>query len=271
MERNNLSKRSEKKLENKILIKRLFISLLLFGSIFFLKTVFTKHVIIKNNNMFSRIIRNPKYNLAIAMFYNSGKMARKEDPAIYRENTKLVNMFKDASNIFRYNDADLMFLTVNILDKHNLIFSDIYELASVPRFMLFRDGQVYTDAAGRPIVLRGFVTRPQLQKFIDTYFGIQIQENRERNKEIRDKKIEQNLANAYYWGGGWGPWYGGYWAGDGWGGYGYGAGGYWGGSIGIGGTWSGCGRGGYGRGGGCGGRGSCGGRSGGCGGRGAHK
>lgn len=237
------------KILNKPAINRAFIFIILFCSIFFLKTVFTKHAVIKNNNMFSRIVRNPKYNLAIAMFYNSGKIERKEYPEIYRENNKLITMFKDASNIFRYSDADLMFLSVNILDKHNLIFSDIYDLISVPRFMLFKDGQVYTDKLGRPIVLKGFITRPQLQRFIDTNFGTFIQENRERNKEIRERKIEQNLANAYYWGGGWGPYYGGYWAGDGWGGYGYGPGAYWGGSIGIGGTWSGCGRGGYGRGG----------------------
>lgn len=265
MENKNMCKLFTRKLFTRKLFahKQIGFYLLFFVSMFFLKTVFTRYEIIKNNKHFSRIITNPRYNLAVAMFYNSDKALRRENPAYYNENIKLINMFKNTSFVFKYNDADLMFLSVNILDKGNAAFSDIYDIIPVPRFILFRDGQVYIDKTGKPVVLKGFATRSQLQRFIDSNFDTLIKENRDRNKEIREKKIEQNLANSYYWGGGVYP-YGGYWGGYSpyWGG-GYWGGGYgWGGSIGVGGTFGGCGRGGYG-----GGRGGCGGGRGGCGGR----
>lgn len=235
------------------------LAFLFFIAVFFLETVVArneaKHAIISGESKFSRILSNPKYNLAIAMFYKSGKLLRKEDPALYEKNNKLSQMFKSTSLVFRYRDADLMFLSINLAEKHNEVFESMYGITGTPQFMLFKDGQIFPDLKGQPTVLKGFVTRPDLQAFIDNNFSILLKENSDRNKEIRERKMEEAMANSYYvgWGGYGYP--GGYW---GWGGPYWGAG-YMGcaGYFGCGGAIGACGRG-------CGGyRGSCGGGRGG--------
>lgn len=207
---------------------KLFCVLMFIGSVLFLKNVLTKHVIISGNSKFYRIIKNPKYNLAVAMFYESCKSQRKDMPEKYKKSVELSDMFKRASCIFRYDDADLMFLAINLDDKRNQEIKNAFEVNACPRFMLIKDGQIYKDKYGLPLTLTGFVKRTDLQKFIDANFETQIMENRDRNREIREKKAEENLANSY--GCGWGGWYPygpGYWD--------CGFGPYWGGGMGFGG------------------------------------
>lgn len=229
-------------------IKILYMTIFVLG-VFFLKTVFSRHSIISGENQFKRIVNNPKYNLAIVMFYKNSKSLRRDNPEEYRKNKELFDMFKRTSCVFRYDDADLIFLSVNLLDKRNEIFKDKYQLGNTStKFILIKDGLPYKDKLGYPTTFTGSANAQVLQDFIDSKFETQIIENRERNREIREKKAEESLAASYSWGyAGWYPYGPGYWD-CGFGPYGCGA-------IGFGAAW-----------GGFGGRAYCGGGRGGCGG-----
>jgi len=91
--------------------------------------------------------------------------------------------------------------------------------------MLFRNGQPHVGDGGQIASLTGFISRTQLEKLIDSNFGRLIEENRQRNADERQRRIERNMAAWAAWGPYWGPgcgWGGGYWGGCGWGGRGLG-------------------------------------------------
>lgn len=210
-------------MNKKVFFKNVFYLFLAFATMGVLKNVLAKHTSAKTERKFNRMIKNPKYNLAIALFYESEKRMRRENPELYRKLKNLKSMFKDASKVFKYEDADLLFMTINLARPKNQGLQSRYNIASTPVFMLFKDGYPYKDKAGNALILEGSPTRPQLQAFIDKNFEEDIEKNRRRNQEIRQKRIEQARARAYYWGwgypyGGWG--YGGWGRPWGWGGYG---------------------------------------------------
>ncbi|MFC1842285.1 hypothetical protein ACFLYU_01370 [Candidatus Dependentiae bacterium] len=225
---------------NKLFFKRLSYLILAFAIMGALKTILARRANVKSQDRFYKIISKPRYNLAIVMFYDSSKTMRREDPQEYETIKSMESIFKNTSMVFRYDDADLIFISVNMCNKGNAAFADVYNIKFSPTFILFKDGQPYKDKAGNMAILTGFASRARLDKFIDSHYKELIEKNRKRNREIRDKKIEQNLARSYYWGWGCG---GPYWGGcGGWGGYGGCWGGYggWGGCGGWGG-WRGCG------------------------------
>jgi len=203
---------------------------LLVVSLGFLSNSFGEYQNVKSEKRFLRTVRNPKFNLSIALFYDVVRK-RVKDPAqrqameiANKRNRATKDMFKEASKIFRYDDADLIFLAINIGKKRSEDIAATYGVRDVPTFILFKDGLPYKDASGQIIKITGHLERPQLEKFIDNYFSKSIEKNRKRNQEIRKIKIQQSLARPYwgwggYWGwgypyGGWGyPYYGGYWGG----------------------------------------------------------
>jgi len=229
----NLSWRLE--MNKKAILKNILYLFLAFSVMGVLKNVLATHTSVKAQRKFNRMIRNPKYNLAIVLFYASAKRMRKENKELYEKLQSLKSMFKNTSKVFKYDDADLLFMTVNLARKKNQDLQEMYKIQATPVCMLFKDGYPYKDKAGKLQYLGGFPKRPQLQALINRNFQEDIERNRKRNKEIREKRIEQARARAYYWGGyggwGYGGWgYGGYWGRPwGWGGYGgWGYGGSWG-------------------------------------------
>ena len=170
-----------------------------------------KYKNIKSESSLSKILRNPRYNLAIALFYDAGKIRRDMDPdtrEAIEMNRAAKNMFKSASKMFTYNDADLIFLAINTRKRKTVGMDRSYGITEVPTFMLFKDGVPYKDSTGRVVAKTGFFERPALEKFINTHFKDFIEKNRKRNAEIRRRKAEER---SFYWGWGWGyPYYGGY-------------------------------------------------------------
>jgi len=198
----------------------------------FFGSSFGKYQNVKSERNFLRTVRNPKFNLSIALFYNAVR-ERTKDP-VQREamemrvkrNRSTKDMFKEASKIFRYDDADLMFSAINVGKRRTKDMARHYEVSTIPTFMLFQDGLPYKDSAGNVVKISGFLERPQLEQFINDYFNKLIEKNRKRNQEIRKIRIQQNLARSY-WGWGWGGYWGWGYPYGGWG-WGYPYGGYWG-------------------------------------------
>jgi len=211
-------------------MRNLFFLFLAFSAMSLLKNVFARHESIKSERRFNRMLRNPRYNLAIILFYESEKRMRRDNRDLYQKIQNLKEMFKSTSKVFRYDDADVLFMTVNLTRPKNEDLRSAYNIGSTPVFMLFKDGYPYKDNSGNKAILQGFAIRPQLQKFIDRNFCEAIAKNRTRNRRIREKRMEEAQTRAYYWGPGWGGWgYGGWGPGFGWGGYagyGWGYGGY---------------------------------------------
>jgi len=223
-----------------------------------LGTVIAKFTMVNNEKKFCRILNKPEYNLAVVMFYDSGKLQKKSNPHLYCMIRNMKEMFRGTSKVFRYNDADVMFMTVNVSQRKKRTkkfrnncnsgcrvrcscigeygFKQQYGIGAQPKFMLFRNGQPHKDIGGNIASLTGSITRSQLEKLIDSNFSRLIEQNRKRNAEKRQRCIERNMAAWAAWGPYWGPgWgWGGYWGGCGWGGFGLGSG--WGGC-----GWSRCG------------------------------
>jgi len=205
------------------LSKKLVLFLVLsIGAIGFYCTLFSKYVRVRSERTFNKLSRDPKYNLSIGLFYKAKK--KHTDPKLYEKIQDTKEMFRRASEVFRYRDADLLFLSVNLLRKRNDTFVAQYRIDQWPVFILFQDGIPYKDQAGRVVKITGFIDRPELEKFIDSRFGVLINRNRERNRRIRRKKMEESIANYYswpYWSWGFGWGYPGWGWGYGWrGGYG---------------------------------------------------
>jgi len=261
--------------------KFLQISIYIFIFIFLMSvlgTIIARYTPAKGERGFYKIVQKPRYNLAIGMFYDCTKYMRKGDPELYCKIQKTKEIFKKTSFAFEYDDADLMFVCVNVGEKsryrnyrckrgcskyfNQYGFKEQFDVGSVPKFILFRDGEPLKDETGNIASLTGFlptcefsgdkqdygdsskefISISELKALIDSNFNNLLARNRKRNADIRQRCREKNMDAWAAWGPYWGPGWGGYWGGCGWGGCGLGYG--WGGC-----GWSGCG--GYRRCGGC--------------------
>lgn len=240
--------------KNRLLIRTLYI-ILAIATIIALKDVMAKQVKrARSQKAFYRLVREPKHNLSIALFYRTTKKMKCDDKRLYNGLSGLKSMFANTSGVFRYDDADLLFVSVNLADVKDYNLERDFQIDETPVFVLIKDGEPLRDASGNIKRLYGFtrrgcwrlagemggcqeiISRSELQGFIDSNFAKELKQNYERNKEIRKRRLEERS----YWGcglgwgypyGGWGGYYGypgwGCGIGLGWrGGYGYSGCGY---------------------------------------------
>ncbi len=119
-------------------------------------------------------------SMVIALFYESEKGNR--------DTKGLLRMYEDLSAYQPYDDADLIFLKVNVGRNELDDLASLYNVADVPSFIFFNNGKRLIDDKGHAVTLTGFVSRADLQAFIDTYYKTEINA-RVVEKDIRNEKM----------------------------------------------------------------------------------
>jgi thioredoxin-related protein len=108
----------------------------------------------------------------------------------------LIRMYDDVSDYRLYDDADVMFLKVNVARKELADVAHLYGVQTTPTIIFFSNGQRLLDAQEIPVALTGFVIRPDLQSLIDQYYGQEVQ-RRIENKEEKRRQIVQEESESW--------------------------------------------------------------------------
>lgn len=125
-----------------------------------------------------------KDSMVVALFYEDEK--RNSDAR--DRNRGLTRMYEDLSAHRPYDDADIVFLKVNTGRKDLADLAMLYGVTTIPSFIFFNNGKRLTDDKGVAIVLNGFVSRADLQSFIDHHYGVEIRRYT-AEKEARRQQI----------------------------------------------------------------------------------
>ncbi len=178
-------------------------------------TVVGKEIKISSQARFNKAIA--KYRLAVVMFYQRDKQLR-HDKSLRQQITDLEVMFRSLSKAPTYMSADVQFLRVNIGKKDLEQVAQDYGVKDMPAFLLFNGGLPARDQQKNIAVLPGFVSRTQLQAFIEKHLQETIDEVMEEKAEARKRRLERARIRyyerpyyyhyPYYWGGYWPYWHG---------------------------------------------------------------
>lgn len=122
--------------------------------------------------------------MVVALFYEN----EKGNTTMRNQNKGLIRMYEDLSKYRLYDDADIIFLKVNVARKDLAELAKLYGVGTIPTFIFFKDGQRMMDHRGSVADLQGFVSRADLQSFIDMHYGEQIKKY-VANKENRRQQI----------------------------------------------------------------------------------
>lgn len=136
-----------------------------------------------------------KGSMVVALFYDDAQGNKN----MRDQNKGLLRMYEDVSGYQPYDDADIIFLKVNIGRKDLADLARLYGVTAMPTFIFFNNGRRLVDVNRSAIELAGFVSRPDLQSFIDVRFGSQIKQY-VANKEKRRQQIidEENESWKLY-------------------------------------------------------------------------
>lgn len=135
-------------------------------------------------------------NMVVALFYAEQKNAsRMRSPG-----KSLLHMYEDVSAYQPYDDADIIFLKINTGRPELAELAALYDVTNMPSFIFFNNGQRLSDSEG-PIVLKGSITRPDLQSFIDQRYGAEIKKRiDEKNKRTQELvKGENETWKQYFY------------------------------------------------------------------------
>ena len=128
-----------------------------------------------------------KNTMVVVLFYKD----EKGDKAARSQNRGLTRMYEDLSTYQPYNDADVIFLKVNTGRKELAELAALYTIADVPSFTFVNNGKRVVDDSGESIVLTGFVSRADLQAFIDEHYGKCITKYVAQKEDRRNQIIKE--------------------------------------------------------------------------------
>jgi hypothetical protein len=133
--------------------------------------------------------------MVVALFYETGK----DNKAMRDRNKGLTQMYADVSNYQPYDDADLLFVKVNIKRPDLAELAQLYHIKQVPTLIFFDNGSQLVNQENIPFELNGFVSRMDLQTFIDTHYGKEIKQY-VADKDARREALfkEENDAWKFY-------------------------------------------------------------------------
>ena len=122
--------------------------------------------------------------MVVALFYED----EKGNTDMRNQNKGLMRMYEDVSGVQRYDDADVIFLKVNVGRKNLADLAALYGITIMPTVIFFNNGKRMMDHRGSVADLQGFISRADLQSFIDEHYGNQI-DRYVANKENRRQQI----------------------------------------------------------------------------------
>ena len=125
--------------------------------------------------------------MVVVLFYEDEKGNRE----IRGQNKGLIRMYEDLSTYKLYDDADIIFLKVNVGRKELADLAELYDVATMPIFIFFNNGKRMVDKQGSVADLKGFISRADLQLFIDEHYGNQITQYVARKKTRRQQAIAE--------------------------------------------------------------------------------
>jgi thioredoxin-related protein len=128
-----------------------------------------------------------KGSMVVVLFYQDAQNNRN----MRDQNKGLMRMYEDVSGYRPYDDADIIFLKVNSNRKDLADLAALYGVTAMPTFIFFNNGRRLVDTNGSAIELAGFVSRVDLQSFIDMRFGSQMKQYVANKEDRRQNIIEQ--------------------------------------------------------------------------------
>jgi len=153
-----------------------------------------REIVVKSAKKFDQlVVRN---NYAIVMVYQSDREIEKNQ-TLKRKLDRLESMFKHLSKKYKYEEGGLVFLKVNRAKSDLDMIARDLDVTQVPAFFLFEDGESVKDK-GKPVLLIGFVTRDNLETFINAHLGQDLEETIEDKEKIRKKRRQEAEAESYY-------------------------------------------------------------------------
>ena len=136
-------------------------------------------------------------SMVVALFYE----ATKEKGSARDQNKGLTRMYEDLSAYQPYDDADVIFLKINSDRKELGDLASLYDVKTVPTFIFFNKGKRLVDNQGAAVALHGFVSRQDLQSFIDMYYGAEIKKYVAVKNQAREQRVQEDSASwkAYFY------------------------------------------------------------------------
>jgi len=158
-----------------------------------------------------------KFRYAVVMFYYNHSQMH-EDEQLQGDIDELKRMFRAVSREQRYENADVVFLRINLAWEGAGKISNAFDItnATIPSFLLIKNGDAVRVSFNKPIMLIGYVDRDQLIAFIDKHWHDELIDEAERVEDEKERRREEQRTYwyydpwPYYYGWGW-PWYGRRW------------------------------------------------------------
>lgn len=190
------------------------ISLAALASVFaliLLNDAMGRHKSISSERRFERALQN---DLTVALFY----MGKSGDKELNRSIKDLRKTFKRVSKTDPFNYAELMFVNADLSKSKLETLADDYGVPQPevdnPIIVLFKGGKQIAAE-------NGFLSSPDIRKFIKKYFGKDIDSITKQKDKRRQRRLEESRRRAYDRSYRW-PYYGYGHYGWGWPHYGYG-------------------------------------------------
>jgi hypothetical protein len=133
--------------------------------------------------------------MVVSLFYEH----EKGNGRVRGQDKGLIRMYDDLSGYKPYDDADIIFLKVNVGRKDLAELAKLYNVTTMPTFIFFKDGKRMVDSQGSVADLQGFISRADLQSFIDEHYGAQIKRYVGRKENRRQQVLaEENESWKLY-------------------------------------------------------------------------
>jgi thioredoxin-like negative regulator of GroEL len=130
-----------------------------------------------------------KDSMVVALFYNE-------------KDKGLTQMYEDVSKVQKYDDADILFLRVNMARPELNQLARLYNVETMPTIIFFHKGKQLHDVKGRATTqLFGNISRSDLQTSIDAHFGAEMEQYiAGKNAKVSNRVArEKESWKAYYY------------------------------------------------------------------------
>jgi hypothetical protein len=130
-----------------------------------------------------------KSRIMVALFYDGGNQR------------PFFHMYESVSSRKLYDDADVVFIKLNMKNKGTNTLVNRYAVMTNPCFIILKDGKPIIDSNGKIAQLVGFVSERELQNFINSYCMQDIKtmvKEKEQNRKQRVEKAQEESDPYFY-------------------------------------------------------------------------